>query len=63
MSSRPRAEKTASSETDVSETIDQSRRADWSAYAKAYDLLSQHNPEYLAIQQDFEKYFGTIETL
>jgi len=62
MSSRPRAEKTASSETDISEAIDQSQRADWSAYAKAYDLLSQHNPEYLAIQQDFEKYLGTIET-
>jgi len=37
-------------------------RTDWSAYSKAYDLLSKHNPEYQAILQDFEAFLGTIET-
>lgn len=37
-------------------------RADWSAYATAYDLLSEHNPAYQAILHDFEAFLATIET-
>ena len=37
-------------------------RPDWSAYATAYDLLSEHNPEYQSILQDFEAFLATIET-
>jgi ubiquinone/menaquinone biosynthesis C-methylase UbiE len=44
------------------EKVDRSVRADWSAYAKAYDLLSEHNPEYQALLQDFEAFLATIET-
>ncbi len=36
--------------------------ADWSAYAKAYDLLSEYNPAYRALLQDFEAFLATIET-
>jgi SAM-dependent methyltransferase len=46
---------------DVSEAADRSVRADWSAYAMAYDLLSEHNPEYQALMQDFEAFLATIE--
>ena len=35
--------------------------ADWSAYAAAYDLLSQHNPEYQALLQEFESFTATID--
>ena len=38
-----------------------STRADWSAYAAAYDLLSEYNPEYQALLQDFEAFLATIE--
>ena len=41
---------------------DPSARADWSAYAKAYDLLTQHNPEYQMLLQDFEAFLATIDT-
>lgn len=45
-----------------SKTTDISVRADWSAYAAAYDLLSEHNPEYQTLLQDFEAFLATIET-
>ncbi|WP_341863015.1 methyltransferase domain-containing protein [Gymnodinialimonas sp. 57CJ19] len=45
-----------------SETADQSVRADWSAYATAYDLLSEHNPEYQAILASFDTFLASIET-
>tara|TARA_R110002051_G_scaffold63765_2_gene116015 strand:+ start:2238 stop:2972 length:735 start_codon:yes stop_codon:yes gene_type:complete len=48
--------------TDRSDTADRSVRADWSAYAKAYDLLSEHNPEYQALLRAFEDFLATIET-
>tara|TARA_R110000787_G_scaffold120044_5_gene230995 strand:+ start:3663 stop:4508 length:846 start_codon:yes stop_codon:yes gene_type:complete len=44
------------------EVSDRSARPDWSAYARAYDLLSEHNPEYQAILRDFEAFLATIET-
>lgn len=37
-------------------------RADWSAYATAYDLLSEHNPAYQALLHEFEAFLETIET-
>jgi len=37
-------------------------RADWSAYATAYDLLSEHNPAYQALLREFEDFLETIET-
>ena len=36
--------------------------ADWSAYATAYDLLSEHNPAYQALLREFEGFLETIET-
>jgi ubiquinone/menaquinone biosynthesis C-methylase UbiE len=36
-------------------------RADWSAYATAYDLLSEHNPAYQALVRGFESFLATIE--
>lgn len=36
-------------------------RADWSAYATAYDLLSEHNPAYQALLQDFAAFTRTID--
>lgn len=47
---------------DQSETADLSVRPDWSAYATAYDLLSEHNPEYQALLQGFEAFLATIDT-
>lgn len=44
------------------EKADRLARADWSAYARAYDLLSEHNPEYKALLKDFETFLTTIET-
>ncbi|WP_299350802.1 class I SAM-dependent methyltransferase [uncultured Shimia sp.] len=44
------------------ETTDRSVRADWSAYATAYDLLSEHNPAYQALLHEFEAFLATIET-
>lgn len=35
-------------------------RPDWSAYASAYDLLTEHNPEYQALMRDFEVFLETI---
>tara|TARA_R110002012_G_scaffold248798_8_gene425215 strand:- start:4597 stop:5292 length:696 start_codon:yes stop_codon:yes gene_type:complete len=35
--------------------------ADWSAYATAYDLMSDHNPAYQDLLQDFEDFLATIE--
>ena len=43
-------------------TADQSVHVDWSAYAKSYDLMSEHNPEYQALLQGFEAFLATIET-
>lgn len=34
---------------------------DWSAYATAYDLLSEHNPAYQELLVGFEDFLGTIE--
>ena len=45
-----------------SKTADRFVRADWSAYATAYDLLSEHNPEYQILLQDFEDFLATIKT-
>lgn len=45
-----------------SEPDDRSVRVDWSTYATAYDLLSEHNPEYQALLHDFEAFLATIET-
>lgn len=45
-----------------SELNDRSARVDWSTYATAYDLLSEHNPEYQALLHDFEAFLATIET-
>ncbi len=59
MSSKTRAEMSVPIGSDPA---DLSMRADWSAYATAYDLLSEHNPEYQAILKDFEKFLGSIET-
>jgi len=42
-------------------STDRAVRADWSAYSSAYDLLSDHNPEYQALLHDFEAFLGTIE--
>lgn len=47
---------------DSSESSDRSVHADWSAYAAAYDLLSEHNPAYQALLQRFEGFLATIET-
>lgn len=44
-----------------SETDDRSASVDWSTYAKAYDLLSEHNPEYQALLHGFEAFLETIE--
>ncbi|WP_231580073.1 class I SAM-dependent methyltransferase [Pseudorhodobacter wandonensis] len=46
---------------DQFETADLSVRPDWSAYATAYDLLSEHNPEYQALLQGFEVFLTAIE--
>lgn len=62
MPSRARAEKSAPVNFNTSDTADRSVRADWSAYAKAYDLLSEHNPEYQTLLHDFEAFLATIET-
>lgn len=34
---------------------------DWSSYARAYDLLSEHNPEYRALMSNFAAFLETIE--
>ncbi|SHI34515.1 class I SAM-dependent methyltransferase [Wenxinia saemankumensis] len=39
----------------------QSARTDWTAYATSYDLLSDHNPAYRALMEDFERFVGSIE--
>lgn len=62
MPSRAVAEKSVPVNLYTSETVDRSMRANWSAYAKAYDLLSEHNPEYQALLQDFEAFLATIKT-
>lgn len=46
---------------DILETTDLSERPDWSAYATAYDLLSDHNPEYQALMKGFEAFLAGIE--
>jgi len=49
------------SNTDPTSTGNPSVRADWSAYATAYDLLSEHNPEYQLLMRDFEAFLKEIE--
>ncbi|WP_246831398.1 class I SAM-dependent methyltransferase [Pseudotabrizicola formosa] len=44
-----------------SDAADRSVRVDWNSYASAYDLLSEHNPEYQALLHDFEAFLATIE--
>lgn len=61
MPSHARAEKSVPVNTTKPDTADRALRADWSAYATAYDLLSEHNPEYQALLQDFEVFLTTIE--
>lgn len=48
--------------TPKSQLDDRSVRTDWSAYATAYDLLSEHNPEYQVLLRNFEAFLGTINT-
>lgn len=62
MPSHGHAEAPNSLNLDHSEPASQSSRADWSAYATAYDLLSEHNPEYLALMRDFEDFLVSIKT-
>ena len=61
MSSQIRAEKPTSSRIDGHSTKSQSTIADWSAYASAYDLLSEHNPEYQSLIEGFSNFLSTIE--
>ncbi|MGP1356640.1 class I SAM-dependent methyltransferase [Roseicyclus sp.] len=57
----------ARDEAPVALRVDQSAKApgpastDWTAYATAYDLLSEHNPAYQEILRDFEAFLATIE--
>ena len=46
---------------DRSKVDDRSASVDWSAYAVAYDLLSTHNPEYLALMHEFEDFLAAIK--
>ncbi|MGB5863261.1 MAG: methyltransferase domain-containing protein [Sulfitobacter sp.] len=62
MPSREYAEKSVPVNFNKSDADDRSVHADWSAYAKAYDLLSEHNPEYQTLLHDFEAFLATIET-
>lgn len=61
MASHGRAENSVRVNLVGSEQAGKSVRTDWSAYATAYDLLSEHNPEYQALLQDFEAFLATIE--
>jgi ubiquinone/menaquinone biosynthesis C-methylase UbiE len=47
--------------SDRTRSVDQSNRVDWSAYATAYDLMSDNNPAYQALLRDFEAFLETIE--
>ncbi len=51
-----------SAEVSVPMELNRSVRADWSAYAQAYDLLSEHNPAYRELMQEFESFLATIDT-
>jgi len=62
MSTHARAETSVPVNGHKSALAGRSVRADWSAYATAYDLLSKHNPEYQSLLQDFEAFLATIET-
>jgi len=62
MPSQARAGAPAPLSFDWSAPAGQTARADWSAYAKAYDMLSEYNPAYQVLLQDFETFLGTIET-
>lgn len=62
MLSYDRADARLSSKPDRSDPVPRSVRADWSAYATAYDLLSEHNPAYQALLHDFESFLSTIDT-
>lgn len=56
------SEKSAPPVLSAFEKSDRSVRADWTAYAKAYDLLSEHNPEYQSLLRDFQTFLDTLET-
>ncbi|MGI3186822.1 class I SAM-dependent methyltransferase [Nioella aestuarii] len=45
----------------LSKSADTPARTNWSAYATAYDLLSEHNPAYQALLSEFEGFLKTIE--
>ena len=62
MSPDAHAAKSVLSSSEMCEAADRSVSTDWGAYATAYDLLTQHNPEYRAIMRDFEAFTTTIET-
>ena len=62
MLSYDRADARVPHKPDHPEPARQSVRADWSAYATAYDLLSLHNPAYRALLHDFEAFVATIDT-
>lgn len=40
---------------------EKSADVDWSTYATAYDLLSEHNPEYQALLRHFEDFITSIK--
>ncbi|AGI69126.1 putative UbiE-like methyltransferase [Octadecabacter antarcticus 307] len=62
MPSLARVKRSVPTNVDRSETTGRSASTDWSAYATAYDLLSEHNPEYQALLRDFEGFLATIKT-
>lgn len=62
MSSRSHAQASAPLNLGWSQPAKRKARTDWSAYATAYDLLSDHNPAYQEILHDFEAFLETIET-
>jgi SAM-dependent methyltransferase len=47
--------------SDRSGSTGRSDHVDWSAYATAYDLMSENNPAYQALLRDFETFLGSIE--
>lgn len=61
MPSHGRAEARIPLNVDWSGSAARPVRADWNAYATAYDLLSEHNPAYQALLQEFETFLGTID--
>ncbi|RYH01456.1 class I SAM-dependent methyltransferase [Salipiger sp. IMCC34102] len=62
MSSQVQSQGSVSADLVDGGTVSRGTQADWNAYASEYDLLSDHNPEYRALQRDFEAFLATIET-